>query len=197
LLLLPAPCQVAPRSTHFHSTRLSISSLWLFCRGRLHDPRQGEFGGYALADKGGGCAKAGVGGAELLASGITFPPPVVRSCASRSYGSSARSRTWLFLGLRPAARLSARRQRSALHNPLTLLLPMRHGTRGRIALGCCSRAMRSCGSSARSCSRTRPGLRRVCGISALVRLVPCNDVYMMCTGVRYRSIPIDHHGIYM
>ena len=66
-------------------------------------------------------------------------------------------------GLRPAARLSARRQRTVLHSPPTLLLPLRHGTRGRSALGCRGRAMRSCGSSARSRSRTRPGLRRVCG----------------------------------
>ena len=172
---------------HFPTTLPPLSSLWIFCRGRLHDPRQGEFGGYAHADKGVCvcvCAKAWVGLAELLASGMAFPPPVVRSCASRSYGSSARSRlrTWpsafrvcgpqlasppdgsappctppnpsssdaarharpkparlprprhaqlrlervLALahavrhsqGLRPAAHLSARRQRAALHSPL-------------------------------------------------------------------------------
>ena len=102
----------------------------------------------------------------MLASGMTVPPPVVRSRASRSCGSSARSRSRTRPGhLRvcgPEARLSPRRQRTVLHSPPTLLLPLRHGTRGRSSLGCRGRASRSCGSSARSCSCTRPGLRRVC-----------------------------------
>ena len=81
---------------------------------------------------GGGGAKAGVGAAELLASGMTVPS----SCCPQPRQPQLRVERALVLahaarpsqGLRPAARLSARRQRTVLHSPPTLLLP-RHGTR--------------------------------------------------------------------
>ena len=114
---------------------------------------------------GGGGAKAGVGAAELLASGMTVPssccpqPRQPQLRVERALAHAARRSK----GLRPAARLSARRQRAALHSPPTLILPPQHDTRGRIAICCRGRAIRSCGSSARSRSRTRPGALRVCG----------------------------------
>ena len=107
-------------------------------------------GDYMLLDKvslgatrtplraGGGGAKAGVGAAELLASGMTVPssccpqPRQPQLRVERALAHSARRSK----GLRPAARLSAGRQRAALHSPPTLILPPQHGMRGRIALCC-------------------------------------------------------------
>ena len=55
---------------------------------------------------------------------------------------------------------------AALLRPQSLHLPPQHGTRGRSALGCRSRAISSYGSSACSRSRTRPGALKVSRFAA-------------------------------
>ena len=85
---------------------------------------------------GGGGAKAGVGAAELLASGMTVPssccpqPRQPQLWVERALAHAARRSQ----GLRLAARLSPRRQRGALHSPLPLHGTPQHGTRSRSAL---------------------------------------------------------------